>query len=176
MVLGELAIAPGGSARAELEHAGAVLRERIVFGEDASLDLTRLAAAATPLHPLAAGVALVVAARARGVALGLLADRRGRLALAHAGLADPLVIALEPGAPLVGVGGASNGYRWVCAHGLGGLAVRQPAAASVLPMPRGGILTPTAAIGILDSVARVCSIRLLAVYSNPALSSKRINV
>ncbi|MCW2993061.1 MAG: hypothetical protein JWQ18_556, partial [Conexibacter sp.] len=50
------------------------------------------------------------------IALGLLAGPRGTLALAHATLAEPLVLDLGAGFALRDVAGDESLHRWLCAH------------------------------------------------------------
>lgn len=66
--------------------------------------------------PLVLGAIAVTAAREAGIALGLLAGPRGSYAVAHATLAEPLVLDIAGGFARRDVAGAESLHRWLCAH------------------------------------------------------------
>ncbi len=73
-------------------------------------------------HPLPVAIAVVDAARRAGIPLGAIGGR-GELFLAHAALAEPLVI--DPRAPRrpIDVDDRLDGLAWCCAHQLAGLTL-----------------------------------------------------
>ncbi|MEH3055426.1 MAG: hypothetical protein PGN13_15715 [Patulibacter minatonensis] len=117
-----LPLARAGTPHAELDRVAELLRRRIAIDADGSLDPSAfLRSPELPAHPVLAGALAVTAARAEGVALGVLTHHSGRLALAHASLPDPVVIELTTGYPQIDVTGSEAGWRWACAHELAAL-------------------------------------------------------
>lgn len=133
----ELRTARSGAARRELVGAGELLRGRFSVdpgGDPATRRPADVLATGTG-HPLVVGAIAVAAARRAGLTLGLLAGPRGRLAVAHTQLAQPLVLAAEPGLPLRSLAGDEPLFRWLCAEAAaaraGALPVRAAPAAVV---------------------------------------------
>jgi hypothetical protein len=106
------------SPRVELTGAGAALAAVLATDHGDDPDALRLDAllARGGGAPIALGALAVTAARGAGIALGLLAGPHGRLALAHALLAEPLVLDLGASFAPRRIAGEEPLHRWVCAH------------------------------------------------------------
>jgi hypothetical protein len=121
-MLGELTAALAGaraaSPRGELIACGALLADRFTVDHSGAADALRPDLALSRRHgaPLVLGALAATAAREAGIALGLLAGPHGRLAVAHALLAEPLVLDLDAGFALRDIAGDEPLHRWLCGH------------------------------------------------------------
>lgn len=106
------------SARQELTASATLLAATLVADRSGTPETFRLdrALAAGYGAPVILGVIAVTAARQAGIALGLLTGPAGRLVIAHAMLAQPLVLDLDAGFGLLSIAGDEPLYRWACAH------------------------------------------------------------